>query len=164
MIRLLTAFTFLLVLLSSNVGAQSISDSIFINDAFNGYEFIFKGQPITANEVSALMESNYEAYDAFESGREAKVFGYVFCSIGTGLIVYPFITSILGKDTNWALTFAGMGFAGLSIPIFSNYHKKTEQALELYNGSLIPPNSGYQYNNSLNFRFSGLTVGLAYQF
>jgi hypothetical protein len=140
----------------SLVQGQSLSDSILIEEALNGYNFFYHNLPIQANEVSQLLEElNYDAFDEFESAREASVFGNVFCVIGTTLIVIPFVTSALGKDTNWALTIAGTGFVGISIPIFKAYNKKTHNAIQMYNlgiqpkgTSLIQPEFGFGLTRS----------------
>ncbi len=161
--KYLISFILVLGIFLIKVSAQSALDTLSYSETLNGFKFSYMNQPISSNEVSALIENNLDAYDAYESGREAKVFGYVFFTIGSSLIVYPFITSVTGNETNWAFTFAGMAFVGLSIPIFNSYHKNTKKALELYNGSLNPP-TGDLHSKSLNLGFTNSGLGLSYQF
>lgn len=161
--RILISLLLVLGIFLTKTSAQFASDTISYSETLNGFNFSYLNQSISSKEVSSLIENNPDAYDAFESGREAKVFGYVFFTVGSSLILYPFITSIMGKETNWGFTIAGMGFVGLSIPIFNNYHKKTKQALELYNSSLSTP-TGSLLNKSLNLGLTESGLGLSYRF
>jgi len=144
--------------------AQEPNDSIFFVEKLLSYEFIYQNAPLSVNETSALLEKNFEAYDLFETGREAKVFGFVFSGLGTTLILIPFITSLTESSPNWAYTYAGMGFVGLSVPMFYSYHKKTEAALELYNSELgnLPLES--TQSKSINVGFTNSGFGVAIQF
>lgn len=141
-----------LILLSVGAFSQVVSDSIHIDETALGLKFYFQNQVIKDNQVSSLLETNFELYDLFETGREARVFGTVFATIGTGLLAIPFVTTLLGEKTNWAYTLAGTGFIGISIPLFRSYHNKTQSAIDQYNTHL---SSSPKRNET-----SGLSVGV----
>ena len=145
-------FFIILVLLSVGVFSQALSDSIIIDETEFGFKFYYQNQAVKASEVSTLLESNFDIYDLYETGREARIFGSVFATIGTGLVAIPFVTALLGDKTNWAFTLAGTGFIGISIPLFRSYHKKTRSAIEQYNTNLNPP--------ALKTDESGLSLGI----
>lgn len=143
--------------------AQTPVDSILIEETLNGFNFYYHDQPIKTKQVAEIMEINFDAYDEFESGREALVFGNVFCIMGNALIAIPFITSVIGEDTNWGLAIAGTGFIGISLPIFKTYNKKTLNAVNIYNmGNPLPPLIEPQ--SSLGFGATRHGIGFAYTF
>jgi hypothetical protein len=152
-----------LILLSIGTFAQTESDSLFIEETEFGLKFFYQNQPIKAHEVSILMVSDFEVYDLFETGREARIFGSVFATIGTGLVAIPFVTTLLGEKTNWAFTLAGTGFIGISIPLFRSYHKKTRSAVEQYNTNLNPPALNPD-DSEVSIGLSNAGVGLMWRF
>jgi hypothetical protein len=162
--KTILSIIFTLQLMGYGLAAQNTNDSVFFTEKFLRYEFRYQNSPMSVNQISALLENNYEAYDLFETGREAKVFGIVFSGLGTTLILIPFVTSLTESSPNWAFTYAGMGFVGLSVPMFYSYHKKTEVALELYNSGLANPPKKTTQANTLNFGFTNSGIGMAFQF
>lgn len=154
----LLTISIVLVILSSY--SQNKSDSISYTESFFGYNFYFYNQKLNPNEVSLLLqEKNEWAFDEFESAREARFFGYIFASLGSALIIYPFATAIIEHDSNWAFTYAGVGFVGLSIPIFNSYHEKTRGAIKLYNeSSTAQKTSKLKTNVDLSFSGQGLAL------
>lgn len=143
--------------------AQTPVDSILIEETLNGFNFYYHGQPIKPKQVAEIMEINFDAYDTFESGREAMVFGNVFCIMGTALLAIPFVTSASGEDTNWGLAIAGTGFIGISLPLFKTYNKKMRNSVNLYNmGNPLPPLTDPQ--SKLGFGTTQHGIGFAYSF
>jgi hypothetical protein len=160
--RLIAFFGLFIVAVAAK--AQNIPDSISYLETLNGYRFIYLNQPTSTKEISAILENRCElAYDEFESGREACIFGYIFASVGTSLILYPFASVIANHEANWAFIYAGVGFVGLSVPIFNSYHKKTEDAINIYNQSV--GSLGIKTPEpTLKLGLSTSGIGLAYNF
>lgn len=151
------------LLIAFTIQAQTPVDSILIEETLNGYNFYYHDQLIKPKQVAEIMEINFDAYDEFESGREALVFGNVFCIMGTMLIAIPFVTSAIGEDTNWGLAIAGTGFIGISLPIFKTYNKKMRNSINLYNmGNPLPPLTEPESN--LGFGATQHGIGFAYTF
>ncbi|MGD9993861.1 MAG: hypothetical protein AB7S69_11220 [Salinivirgaceae bacterium] len=151
------------IILSVGTFSQALSDSIIIDETEFGFKFYYQNQPVKASEVSILLESNFDIYDLYETGREARIFGSVFATIGTGLVAIPFVTTLLGEKTNWAFTLAGTGFIGISIPLFRSYHKKTRSAIEQYNTNLNSPALRTQ-ESSLSLGLNNNGLGLVWRF
>ena len=128
----------LLILLFSItlVNAQQLADTITLDSNFKGYSFFYYGEQIRANKVMQIMENCEPAFEEFNSAHEASFFGNVFATIGTGLIIYPFVNLALGNKTNYGTAFAGICFVGISIPIFISSNKKTASSIIKYNNSL----------------------------
>ncbi|MBI9067458.1 MAG: hypothetical protein JEZ09_09215 [Salinivirgaceae bacterium] len=158
-------FFFLLSLIvlvfTKNSISQQLADSISIESTFKGYKFYFRGEEIKAKKVSAIMEYNYDAFDTFESSREAFFFGNMFAMFGTGMIIFPFAASVSGYEANWGYAFTGAGFIGISIPIFISYHKKTASALRIYNIGIQTKNKPQA---SLKFGATNAGMSLALKF
>lgn len=132
----------LLFVISITVGnAQTIADTISLTTNFKGYQFIYKGEQIKAQQIFELMENNEIAWDEFNASREAYFFGNLFGILGSSLLIYPFIHSTIGNEPNYGPAFAGLCFIGISIPIFRSYNKKTISAIYLYNSGLKPPSN-----------------------
>ncbi len=158
MIRIISIF--LLFIVCTNTQAQSSNDSILIEETLNGFNFFYQNQSINQRKLAKILEYDFEIFDTFESGREAKVFGNVFCVIGTTLIVIPFVTSAMGKETNWALTLAGTGFIGISIPLFKTHNKKINEAIQMHNSNLIKTTT-YKFESQLGFGLTKNGLGIS---
>jgi len=96
------------------------------------------------------MENNDMAYDQMEKAQSSNVFGNLFCIIGTGLIAYPVVTSLFDETPRWSMAWSGCALILITIPIFHNYNKQSEEAIRIYNSDLgnIP---GNKPTSSVNF-------------
>jgi len=158
-VRILFLFLFLLVF--SAAKTQNLADTISLTSNFKGYLFIYRGEQIKTDRVMELMENNELALDEFMASREAYTFGNLFAIIGSGLIIYPFLSSVLGNEPNYGPAFAGVCFIGISVPIFISYNRKTVSSINKYNTDLAqPPQPTIQ--SSLNFGTCPSGIGFRY--
>lgn len=153
-------FIFLLVNISS-LFSQSLADTISIEYEITGHKYYYHNQPIKANDISLMIEKDFELYDLFETSREAFFFGKVFTVIGAGLLVVPFTQLGLNQKTQWGYALAGTGFIGISVPIFRSYHKKSQEAIRMYNMKLYQKSSP---KTSLRLGTSNSGLGLSLNF
>lgn len=149
------------LLISTNSKSQTINDTISIVPTFKGHLFYHQNKEIKPKDLSLLMENHEEAFDLFESSREAYFFGNLFAILGTGLIVFPFAANAADHEVSWGYAFTGAGFLGLTIPIFRNYNKKSDEAIRLFNMQLQSPQTP---KTSLKIGASNNGIGMTLNF
>ncbi len=113
------------------------ADSIHYKSSFLSYKYIVHGNEMNFNEVLKTMKDSTPAYDTFKSANEAKVFGYIFSSLGLALIITPTIMSCFDNNKGWSMAYAGAGIAAVSIPLFIKHKRQVPKAIELHNNTVI---------------------------
>lgn len=142
--------------------AQTIADTITLTSDFKGFKFYCRGNELKAKDVFIQLENNEAAYDEFNASREAYFFGNLFGVLGSALIVFPFVQSMVSNDVNYGPAFAGVCFVGISIPIFRSYNKKTVSSIYMYNTGLKDANK--DTGSSLSFGINNNGIGFSYSF
>jgi hypothetical protein len=101
---------------------------------------------------------------AMSKAQESYVFGNLFCIVGSGLLVYPIISSFFDAQPHWVVAGSGAGLILLSVPIFINFNRQSTQAVILYNSSLgmLPKTS--MINHSLQFGITSSGFGVRFRF
>jgi hypothetical protein len=137
-------------------------DSILIVPKLNGSNFYIHNKKIKIREALSLMENNDLAYDQMDKARESYIFGNLFCLTGCGLIAYPLLDAIFDNKPKWTMAWSGCAIILVSIPIFNNFNRQSEEAIRIYNSELnsppvSQPTSSLYFGttpNGLGFRFN----------
>lgn len=140
-----------------------IADTLSITKTFTGNLYLYRGQEINPNDISFMLENYPEAFDLFESSRESRFFGNLFAILGTGLVVIPVALSFSSINVQWGYAYTGVGFLGLTIPVFKTYHKKSTEAVRLYNQAVQTPQKPAEIT-SYYFGATANGVGLQIKF
>lgn len=147
----------LLGIMSSTVGHSQTIES---KKVFGGYQFSQAGKTLTETELSSVLESNQQSKDLRKKARANQTFAMIVSGIGGGLVGYPLGTAIGGGEPNWVVAGVGAGLIVVAIPISISAHKKTKQAVEVYNTSITEPVAFVpQFSLMANQKGIGLSLG-----
>ncbi len=152
---------FLAISMSFTFG-QTASDTISLVKGPGGMRFYKDWHEITMNQLIMKIKPNDKAYQLLNSARSSYTWGSILAYSGGFLIGYPIGAAISGKKPVWAMAGIGAGLVLLSIPIYRNYIKKTEQAIDTYNRGL--QTTSFWDKNELNFSFTENGIGVTLNF
>jgi len=88
--------------------------------------------------MGSIMEPNADAGPLMSKARNQYVWTSVLGGAGGFFIGYPLGTALGGGDPNWTLAAVGAGFIAVAIPVGSAANRNANQAVDIYNQSLIP--------------------------
>ena len=121
-----------------------------------GRVFNANNQKISSDDVRALMMTNPEALNLYNSGRTKKTLGNILLYGGIATFSIKHI-SIINKyknnpygtvDSNNILYFVSAGIILVSLPIKIGYSKKIEQAVSLINADFKNPKTTFNIEST----------------
>jgi hypothetical protein len=97
-------------------------------------KYYVNGKQIPTRELRQLLTSNVEASSLFRKAKSKESNGGLLMGIGIGLTVSD-LARALSSDVSYpsGLTFVGLGFIAVSIPVLSGKSKKIKKSIEVYN-------------------------------
>ena len=100
-------------------------------------KFYKDGLQISTFETKKLLVTNYKALSRFQKGKNKESIGFMLTGIGAALITVDLVKGLV-SDVKYptALTYVGVGFVALSIPILSGRNKKIREGINFYNEGL----------------------------
>ena len=112
---------------------QSFSQEI----KFEKGKFYKDGIQISTFETKQLLVTDYKALSRFKKGKNKESLGFMFTGIGAAMITVDLVKGLV-SDVQYpsVLTYVGVGFVALSIPILSGRNKKIREGINFYNESL----------------------------
>ncbi|MEC4003833.1 hypothetical protein OX283_004130 [Flavobacterium sp. SUN052] len=115
------------------LGLQSFSQEI----KFENGKFYKDGLQISTFETTQLLVTNYKALSRFKKGKSKESLGFMLTGIGAALITVDLVKGLV-SDVQYpsALTYVGVGFVAVSIPILSGRNKKIREGINFYNDGL----------------------------
>jgi len=119
--------------------SQTVTDTIVIEPSFFKSHFYQNGNPLKTNQMLMMIQDDDEAYDLMNSSQEARIFGSIFGVLGVALFIIPMGTSLTGRETSWALAWAGGGLATISVPLFLKAKRQSIDAINYYNFGILHP-------------------------
>jgi len=125
----------LIILAMGYCNAQEIK----VKKVFSGYKYTLNGAPMNMGKLLQKLEPNSKAYGFMRKAKSNKNFSYLLAATSgfiLGWAISDGITDNDGsglKDVNWGWVSAGVGFAAIAFPLYSNANKKALEAVRLYN-------------------------------
>ncbi|MFK8270825.1 hypothetical protein [Capnocytophaga stomatis] len=141
----------------------SYSQQIEIKKTFGENRFYQDGKRLYMKDVIALMENNQEALALMKQAKKNYNINMPIALAGGGLIGWNLGKLMVGGKPNWVSSGIGVVLTGISIKILSNTNKKSKQAVEIYNSSLIKDTS-YQFQPEFKLITNERGVGLCVKF
>ncbi|WP_212906183.1 hypothetical protein [Capnocytophaga stomatis] len=141
----------------------SYSQQIEIKKTFGENRFYQDGKRLYMKDVIALMENNQEAWALMKQAKKNYDINMPIALAGGGLIGWNLGKLMVGGKPNWVSSGIGVVLTGISIKILSNTNKKSKQAVEIYNSSLIKDTS-YQFQPEFKLITNERGVGLCVKF
>ncbi len=104
---------------------------------FEKGKFFKDGVQISTYETKQLLESNYKALSRFKKGKSKESTGFLLTGMGAAMITVDLVKGLV-SDVQYpsALTYVGVGFVAVSIPILSGRTKKIKEGINFYNEGL----------------------------
>jgi hypothetical protein len=123
----------IIILLFILISYYSFSQEI----KFENGKFYKDGNQISTFETKKLLVTDYKALSRFKKGKNKESLGFMLTGIGAALITVDLVKG-LASDVQYpsALTYVGIGFVAVSIPILSGRNKKIREGINFYNESL----------------------------
>lgn len=120
-------------------GQELIVDTVqVINKERGKFELLYKGEPMTFDQLYKLTSSNPEAFAKMKKAKNniggARAVGYA----GGFLIGYTLGAAIFGDDPPWLAGAVGVGVLLFALPLGKSYKTNVREAVDLYNKGVAP--------------------------
>ncbi|GET45656.1 hypothetical protein [Capnocytophaga felis] len=155
----ITIFLFFIATSISFLTAQQIE----IKKEWGENRFYKAGNRLFIKDVIHLMEDSPEALAIMKQVNRTNTVNKVISFAGGALIGWDLGTLMTGSKPTWIPMGIGAVLTGISIKILSNTNKKSKQAVEIYNSSLIKDTS-YQFQPEFKLIANERGVGLCVKF
>ena len=126
-------------------------------------KFYLNDNKLYNHEVKQLLTTNPEALKLYTSARtKESVGGFLLC-FGLGLTFADLVVG-LTSDVQYptAITYVGLGFAVVSIPVLSGRKKMIQESIDIYNqgiqGQKQASNTNYEVNIVNNSKGIGIQI------
>lgn len=126
-------------------------------------KFYLNDNQLYNHEVKQLLASNPEALKLYTSARTKESVGGFLLGFGLGLTFSDLVVG-LTSDVQYptAITYVGLGFAVVSIPVLSGRKKMIQESIDIYNqgiqGQKQASNTNYEVNIVNNSKGIGIQI------
>lgn len=129
-------------------------------------KFYVKDSLIYRSDIKKVLAANPAALKMYKSAKTRQSLGGIMLASGIGLCVADAVMGLTTENRAYpkALTYAGIGLAGVSIPILSGNKKRVQQSIELYNESQPdePKTLGFNYDVKMITNRNGIGFNVTF--
>ena len=126
-------------------------------------KFYLNNNQLYNHEVKKLLATNSEALNLYTNARTKESVGGFLLGFGLGLTFADLVVG-LTSDVQYptAITYVGLGFAVVSIPVLSGRKKMIQESIDMYNqgiqGQKQASNTNYEVNIVNNSKGIGIQI------
>lgn len=129
-------------------------------------KFFVKDSLIYRSDIKKVLAANPAALKMYKSAKTRQSLGGIMLASGIGLCAADAVMGLTtdNRDYPQALTYVGVGLAGISIPILSGNKKRVQQSIELYNESQPdePKTLGFNYDVKMITNRNGIGFNITF--
>lgn len=139
-------------------------EKLMMYPTFGGAHFEYEKDTavyqVTPRQVSQILYTSPDAYSEFKKARRSSTISAIMGTIGAVLVIIPTATAVIGGDPEWAFAAGGAALIIGSIPISTNYRRRTQLAFDMFNEKHTAFRPGIQ----TQFYVSGTGLRLVFTF
>lgn len=146
----------LLILISCNLSAQ---DSL-LRYSKNTHK-VYQGKTkMSMDDLFKTMRPHPQSFELIESARNAKFYASIFYTLGSVPLGYSLGYLLFTNEVRWPVVAAGLGLVGIAIPFHIRYLKRTQKAVNSFNGRNDSGTYRDQFQFSIGFNQNGIGLRL----
>lgn len=139
---------------------KTFSDSIVAVKALIGHTYYYQGERISYSELNEILATNPVSRQQSLEAQPIYVLSQIISGVGGFCVGWELGSIVTGTSSGGVLLLFGAGLIGISLPIYSRYCKKIEQALDIYNSSKRTAKIEKPQNLHVGLNSSGISFSL----